>query len=234
MAASRIEGRMYIEETGAGDGDIKVTVEGQEYTAEANYDLDGDGVDDTVTVLTDDGHVAYIDENADGEADVMQTVRADGTVAGQARFEPASGDWVAERPEQHPAPPQDEQPMMIDTPHGDRPIGPATEDTDNDGNPDTAVVTTGTATLLATDVDGDGSADQLVEIGDAGEVTITQHTGDGQWTLVEQGHLDHNGRYTAEPHPPAVATDDATWTFDPPPAPADGPAARPAPGTAWA
>ncbi|WP_258344327.1 DUF6802 family protein [Saccharopolyspora gregorii] len=211
---------MYIEETGAGDGDIKVTVEGVEYTAEANYDLDGDGVDDAVTILTEDGHVAYLDEDADGAAEVMQTVDADGTVVGQARYDAATGDWVAEQPEQHPGAADPRQrggaPLVIDTPGGEQQIGPATEDTDNDGRPDTAVVTTEHGTMLVTDVDGDGSADQLVEIGNSGEVTITHHTGAGEWTVVEQGTLDQQGQYVPAPHPAAGATDDATWTFGDP------------------
>ena len=130
---------MYIEETGAGDGDIKVTVEGVEYTAEANYDLDGDGVDDAVTILTEDGHVAYLDEDADGSAEVMQTVDADGTVVGQARFDATTGDWVAEQPEQHPGAADPRHPagapLVIDAPGGEQQVGPATEDTDNDGRP---------------------------------------------------------------------------------------------------
>lgn len=52
---------MYIEETGANDGDIKISVEGEEYTAEANFDLDGDGVDETVAVMADDGYVGYVE-----------------------------------------------------------------------------------------------------------------------------------------------------------------------------
>ncbi|WP_243790446.1 DUF6802 family protein [Saccharopolyspora gloriosae] len=218
---------MYIEETGAGDGDIKVTVEGAEYTAEANYDLDGDGVDDTVTILTDDGHVSYADEDADGLADVMRTVDSRGEVVGQARYDAAGGDWVAEQPQQHPGEGdprrQGGASMVIDAPGGEQQIGPATEDTDNDGRADTAVVTTENATLLATDVDGDGSADQLVEIGNTGEVTITHHTGAGQWTVVEQGRLDQQGQYTPAPHPVAGATDDATWTFDDPEPPPQEP-----------
>lgn len=218
---------MYIEETGAGDGDIKVTVEGAEYTAEANYDLDGDGVDDTVTIMTDDGYVAYVDEDADGRADIMRTVDAEGAVVGQARYDAASGDWVAEQPQQHPG---DDDPrghggasMVIDAPGGEQQVGPATEDTDNDGRADTAVVTTEAGTMLVTDVDGDGSADQLVEIGNTGEVTITHHTGAGQWTVVEQGRLDQQGQYTPAPHPVAGATDDATWTFDDPEPPRQEP-----------
>ncbi|MFR9730509.1 DUF6802 family protein [Saccharopolyspora sp. MS10] len=226
---------MYIEETGAGDGDIKVTVEGVEYTAEANYDLDGDGVDDAVTVLTDDGHVSYADEDADGEADVMRTVDASGAVVGQARFDPASGDWIAEDPEQYPGEGDPRQRggerMVIDTPDGEQRIGPATEDTDEDGFADTAVVTTENGTVLVTDVDGDGSADQLVEIGNTGEVTITHHTGSGEWTVVEQGHLDQRGQYTPAANPVAGATDDATWTFDEPAAGARPDVSQQAPST---
>jgi hypothetical protein len=207
---------MYIEETGAGDGDIKVTVEGEEYTAEANYDLDGDGVDETVTVLTDDGFVAYIDENTDGEADVMQSIDADGVVVEQARFDPETGKWVGEAPDQHPGStaPQDQgQSMVIDTPQGDMQVGPATEDTNSDGLADTAVVETEAGgTMLVTDVDGDGSADQVVEISQTGDVTISHHTGDGQWTVVEQGKMTDDGQYA--PNPATGATDDATWTFD--------------------
>jgi hypothetical protein len=209
---------VYIEETGAGDGDIKVTVEGEEYTAEANYDLDGDGMDETVAVMTDDGYVAYIDENADGQADLMQTINADGVVVEQARFDAETGNWTGEAPQQHPDgtdPQQQEhgQSMIIDTPQGDMQVGPATEDTNQDGIADTAVVETEAGgTMLVTDVDGDGSADQLVEISQTGDVTISQHTGDGQWTVVEQGKMTDDGQYA--PNPATGATDDAAWTFD--------------------
>ncbi|MGW1681929.1 DUF6802 family protein [Saccharopolyspora sp. NPDC002376] len=210
---------MYIEEQGAGDGDIKVTVEGDEYTAEANYDLDGDGVDDTVAVMTDDGYVAYIDEDHDGQADVMQTINHDGTVVDQARYDAATGKWTGEAPQQHPGgmdPEQDHGPaMVIDTPQGDVQVGPATEDTNSDGMADTAVVETESGgTMLVTDVDGDGSADQVVEISQNGEVTISHHTGDGQWTVVEQGQVTGDGQYA--PNPATGATDDATWNFDQP------------------
>ncbi|GAA4611038.1 DUF6802 family protein [Saccharopolyspora hordei] len=210
---------MYIEEQGAGDGDIKVTIDGEEYTAEANYDLDGDGVDETVAVMTDDGYVAYIDETGDGQADVMQTINADGVVVEQARYDAETGKWTGEAPQQHPGdvdPQQDHgQAMVIDTPQGDLQVGPATEDTDSDGIADTAVVTTETGgTVLVTDVDGDGSADQVVEISETGEVTISHHTGDGQWTVVEQGQVSGDGQYA--PSPAAGATDDATWDLDDP------------------
>ncbi|MGW3471194.1 DUF6802 family protein [Saccharopolyspora sp. NPDC000995] len=209
---------MYIEEQGAGDGDIKVTVEGDEYTAEANYDFDGDGIDDTVAVMTDDGFVAYIDDDGDGQADVMQTINADGVVVEQARYDAGTGHWTGEAPQQHPggADPHDQnhgRSMVIDTPQGDMQVGPATEDTNQDGIADTAVVETETGgTMLVTDVDGDGSADQVVEISQTGDVTISHHTGDGQWTVVEHGKMSGDGQYA--PNPATGATDDAAWTFD--------------------
>ena len=207
---------MYIEETGASDGDIKVTVEGEEFTTEANYDLNGDGVDDTARVMTDDGYIAYIDENTDGHADLMQTVDAHGTVVSQSRFDPATGDWVPERPQQHPEPhpTRPENSLVVDTPHGDQPVGPATEDTNNDGKPDTAIVQNDKSTTMVTDIDGDGSADQMVEVTDTGDVTVSHHTGKGVWTVVERGRIDQNGQYTPNSPPHAVGTDDATWTFD--------------------
>lgn len=103
--------------------------------------------------------------------------------------------------------------MVIDTPQGDMQVGPATEDTNQDGIADTAVVETQAGgTMLVTDVDGDGSADQVVEISQTGDVTISHHTGDGQWTVVEQGKVTDDGHYA--PNPAAGATDDAAWTFD--------------------
>lgn len=215
---------MYIEETGAGDGDIKITVDDEEYTAEANYDLDGDGMDETVAIMTDDGFVAYVDDDGDGSANLMQTVNAEGEVTRQARFSEQTGEWVAEQPDQqrpHEIPSdQGGRSMVVDTPDGDRQVGPATEDTDNDGTPDTAIVETDDGTMLVTDVDGDGSADQMVRVDDQGAVTISHHTGDGQWTVVERGRIDQQGNYTPSPGGSATGTDDATWDFDgPDPAP---------------
>lgn len=208
--------RLYLEDHGSGDGDIRITVEGAEYTAEANYDLDGDGVDETVAIMTDEGFIAYVDEDADGRADVMQTVNSDGVVTDQARFDADTGDWVAEQPRQHAVDPhqQDGDSMVVHTPDGARAVGPATEDTNHDGQADTAIVPTENGTMLATDVDGDGSADQLVEITDAGRVTVSQHSGDGEWTVVRHGELDSDGQFTPNS---ADATDDATWDLDPPP-----------------
>lgn len=208
---------MYVEDTGAGDGDVRITVDGEEYTAEANYDLDGNGVDETVSVMIDDGFMAYTDEDADGDADVMRTLDQRGNVLGQARFDEAAGQWVEERPDSSLAPDDsadsNEESMVLDTPQGDRRIGPPTEDTNNDGKADTAILDTDSGQMMVTDVDGDGSADQVVEIGDSGEVTVAKHTGDGEWTVVEQGGVDGQHRSAGSAEGGRSATEDSLWDF---------------------
>ncbi|GAB3287191.1 DUF6802 family protein [Parasphingorhabdus pacifica] len=203
---------MYIEETGQGDGDIKITVEGDEYTAEANYDFDGDGIDETVLVMNDDGHFAYVDEDSDGRADLVQTLNSDGVVTEQARYEDGSGDWVSEDPGPPHGPPgqQGDGSMVIETAEGEMRVGPATEDTDADGRADTAIVETEDGSVLATDIDGDGSADQMVRVNDRGEVVTTHHTGDGEWTVVEEGASGGRSVQAST----FVGSDDATWSFD--------------------
>src|SRR5699024_4900976 len=162
----------------------------------------------------DEGFLAYVDEDADGRADVLQHVNSDGVVTDQARFSPDSGAWVPEQPQQHD---NDLRPngdsMVVDTPDGKRAVGPATEDTNNDGRPDTAIVPTANGTMLATDSDGDGTADQLVEITADGAVTVSQHSGGGEWTVLQQGERDSEGQFTASG---ADSTDDATWRFNQP------------------
>lgn len=215
---------MYIEDTADGDGDIKVTVNGEDYTSEANHDLDGDGVDDAVAVLTEDGHFAYLDEDGDGEADLMQSIDRHGTVVEQARYQAATGDWVGEPPNPEPGAGDGGADgggsLVLRTPDGERHVGPPTEDTDGDGVPDTAVISSGGRTTLVTDADGDGIADQVVRISDSGAVVIDKRTAGGEWEQVERGGLGQDGDY----RPTAAATDDASWTFgEPAPGPLDDP-----------
>lgn len=203
---------MYIEETGAGDGDITLTVDGESYTSEANYDSDGDGIDDAVRVMGGDGAVAYVDDNADGHADLMQRLNDDGAVVGQSHFDALSGDWVVESGQQRPAGKSSES-LVVDTPLGAQHVGPPTEDTNDDGKPDTAIVQTTEGTMMVTDLDGDGSADQIVELTSNGEVTVSHRVGQGQWTVVERGRMDGSGEYAPQ-HSQPVGTDDMTWSVD--------------------
>ncbi|RKT51727.1 hypothetical protein [Saccharothrix australiensis] len=195
---------MYIDETGATDGELKVTVEDEEYTAEATYDLDDDGVDESAVVETDDGgHLAFSDTDGDGDADLMSTFDKDGALVGQARFDEGSGEWVAVEPsDEHSrkTSTNDGKSILVDVEGGaDQNVGPATEDTDGDGRADTAVVKDDQGdTWLFTDSDGDGTADIATEITADGEVTMSKHTGDDQWTEVEHGRIDENGKYVPD------------------------------------
>lgn len=127
--------------------------------------------------------------------------------------------------------------LLLDTPQGVRDVGPATEDTNGDGRPDTAMVDEGGGMLLVTDLDGDAAADQTVRIEDTGGVTVSRHTGPGQWTVVEQRGVGQGGAgqggageappqeapgAAGEPVPAAGSapstTDDAAWALGEPPA----------------
>lgn len=195
---------MYIDETGATDGELKVTVGDEEYTAEATYDLDQDGVEESAVVETDDGgHLAFSDTDGDGEADLMSTFDADGELTGQAEFDEDSGEWIAVDPSDD----RDQQTntnagkdVVVDMEDGnDQNVGPATEDTDGDGRADTAVVKDEDGdTWLFTDADGDGTADLATEITQDGEVTVSRHTGEDEWTEVEHGRIGEDGKYTPD------------------------------------
>lgn len=195
---------MYVDETGATDGELKVTVEDEEYTAEATYDLNDDGIDESAVVETDDGgHLAFSDTDGDGDADLMSTFDKDGELVGQARFDERSGEWITVDPgDDHTQQTNSNagRTITVDVEGGpDQNVGPATEDTDGDGRADTAVVKDGDGdTWLFTDSDGDGKADIATEITAAGEVTMSKHTGDDEWTEVEHGKIDSTGKYVPD------------------------------------
>ena len=195
---------MYIDEAGAADGELKVTVSDEEYTAEASYDLDQDGVEDSAVVETDDGgRLAFTDTDGDGQADLMSTFDADGELTGQAEFDEGSGEWVAVDPSDdrgQQANTNAGKAIVVDMEGGeDQNVGPATEDTDGDGRADTAVVKDEDGdTWLFTDADGDGKADLATEITQDGEVTVSKHTGDDEWTEVEHGRIGEDGKYTPD------------------------------------
>lgn len=211
---------MYIDETSGADGELKVTVEDEEYTAQANYDLNDDGVHESAVVETDDGgHLAFTDSDGDGDADLMSTFDKDGTLVGQARFDEGSGEWVAVEPgnDQQQTNTNASQSIVVDTEKGDQDVGPATEDTDGDGKADTAVVRDEDGdTWLFTDSDGDGKADLATEITSSGEVIMTKHTGEDQWTEIEHGHIDKDGRYVADSKSGVLSEDDGAGWLDEP------------------
>lgn len=193
---------MWIDENAGADptadtgaDDLAVTVEGQEYSADINMDIDSDGVEDTAVIERPDGSVqAFVDDDSDGDADTYLKLDEHGDVLARAAYDEASGDWAATE--------QDDGAgtgdtgdisgtrtsagnMSADMPSGDVTLGPPTVDTNDDGVADTAVVEDEDgSTLMFTDVDGDGAADVVVVITSSGESTTYEHTGDGEWTPV--------------------------------------------------
>jgi hypothetical protein len=207
---------VFIDESGT---DLTVTVEGEDYQAEASVDLDSDGIDDTVIVETDDGSIAFTDTNADGQADLMTQLDTNGDVIGQARFDEATGDWVQVDPDDADFGDVDEQtagsgtdPMSVDTPQGQIEVGAPTHDTDADGVNDTIVVQDSAGdTLIFTDADQDGDADFATEITGDGQVTVSENSGDGDWTVIERGHLDEQGQYQRDALTDDEAAEESGW-----------------------
>lgn len=189
---------MYIDDSGQ-PHDVRVTVDGEEYQAEANYDSHHDGVLDSVLAETDHGLIEFIDSHHTGDADVLREFDDDGSVVAEAHFDPATGEWIETDPYAPDSAGGAGHTMVVDTAEGDREIGPATVDTSGNGIADTAVVQGEDGSLtMYTDVDGDGKADVEVVISKAGEVTVREHSGEHQWTQTEQGHLDSNGAYVRD------------------------------------
>src|SRR3954466_16097569 len=92
---------MWVDESGGSDTDaagteaMTVHVDGQEYQAEVNYDVNDDGVNDTAIIEHDDGtSQAFIDTNHDGEADQSAVLDETGHAVDQAVYDEASGQWV--------------------------------------------------------------------------------------------------------------------------------------------
>lgn len=177
-----------------GGTDLTVHVDGEEYQAEATVDADGDGIDDTATITGPDGGTqAFTDTDADGVADELTFFDPRGEQTGRAVYDPATGDWVGVEPGE-PEPDTraiggQQGDIVVETPSGDRNLGPATNDTDFDGRNDSVVVSDEDRSVIFTDVDDDGIADVATQINNEGEVAVAEHRGDGEWTTVSTGSV---------------------------------------------
>ncbi len=190
---------MWVDESGGTDTEagstdaMTVHVDGQDYQAEVNYDVDHDGVDDTAIVQHADGTAqAFIDTDHDGVADQYAVIDESGHTVDQAVYDESSGSWV-EASGGHGGDDSGQDAgtgghIHADMPQGEVDAGPATIDTDHDGVNDTAVVETKSGgTIAFTDRDGDGEADIAVETDAGGTTTTYEHTGHGEWTEVNSG-----------------------------------------------
>ncbi|CAM2778682.1 hypothetical protein SAXI111661_00960 [Saccharomonospora xinjiangensis] len=193
---------MWAEESGGTEAtgpegtsdDMLITVEGEEYSAEINYDMDEDGVADTAVIQHEDGSLqAFVDEDGDGDADAYVALDTQGNAVAVADYDDATGDWVGEA-EAGGSPGGDSADTQASTGgtitadfgEGDVEVGHATVDTDQDGVNDTAVVAADDGTTLAfTDEDGDGEADVALEIDSHGNAVTYEHSGDGEWVEID-------------------------------------------------
>lgn len=195
--------------------DITVRVEDEEYHAGATVDLDGDGIADTALVEYQDGsEQAVTDLDGDGVADRLARYDAQGAMVTQAWYDSATGQWVDSTGSTEAGRAVLEAGRLgVETPQGIRDLGPAESDTDGDGVPDTVVVSDPAGgSVLYTDVDGDGCADVATEISSDGRITVSEHLGDGAWTVVERGRLVPDGSYQRT----GERADDALTGFAPP------------------
>ncbi len=210
-----IDGEEYVVEEnvdfdgdGANDTAVVTTEDGG---AIAFADTDGDGVADVAVEYDANGDIvvgAEYDESTgewqEEDPEHLPTPTGDGADgatedatggAPEDSFEeddPAAGNTGYEAGEDD---------MTVDVPGEDVDAGPATYDTNNDGENDTAVVTgTDGTTYVFTDVDGDGEADEAAVVTPDGDVTIATHTGEDEWTVVDEGHLNPDGSYESDQH----------------------------------
>lgn len=203
---------MYVDETGGTEEtvtseEMTVTVDGTEYAAELNADLDQDGTSDASVIDNADGTKSvFVDTDGDHAADQYAELSSTGEVVAEARFDESSGEWVALDPSAPSGPPESGTPestptdtpttddsstagggvMTAELPSGEVEVGPPTLDTNEDGVQDTSVAEDADGnTFYFTDVDNDGEADFVVVVGADGTTQALEHQGGGEWTQVE-------------------------------------------------
>ncbi|MFC4857146.1 DUF6802 family protein [Actinophytocola glycyrrhizae] len=207
-----VEENVDFDDDGANDTAVVATEDGG---AIAFADTDGDGVADVAVEYDADGEVvtgAEYDETTgewhEEDVEALPTPSGDGADGATGGTETTGTTDPTGAPEDPSSTGYEagEDDMTVDVPGEDVNAGPATYDTDRDGENDTAVVNgeDGT-TYVFTDTDGDGEADEAAVITQEGDVTIASHTGDDEWTVVDEGHLNPDGTYESDEHQPAGA-----------------------------
>lgn len=178
--------------------------------AEVYSDLDGDGQVDQIVRVGVDGHVTAWSTDAHGEWQVSGTGAIDptGGISLQHPLSDSQSGPASETPAGEP--PQ----VTVPGAAGTEFTGPATEDVDGDGVPDTVVVRSADGSVTrATDLDGDGAADRITVVTPDGRATVSQLDADGTWQVVTSGAPNPDGTISPQPADPV----------EPQPAPDDGP-----------
>jgi hypothetical protein len=206
-----VEENVDLDGDGANDTAVVATENGG---AMAFADTDGDGIADVAVEYDANGDVvagAEYDETTgewtEEDVEALPAPSGDGAddaTASGGGTEPAdpSDEEFEDSSEDHTSGTgyqAGEDDMRVDLPGEDVNAGPATYDTDGDGHNDTAVVADqeGT-TYVFTDTDGDGEADEAAVIEADGDVTIASHSGDDEWTVIDEGHVNADGSYESD------------------------------------
>jgi hypothetical protein len=177
------------------NGDIVVGAEYDESTGEWQEE-DVENLPTPTGDGADDGSGSSSDDSSEDSDDTGGTSPTSADDDDEAYADTEDSDEVADA--DYEAGSDD---MTVDVPGEDVNAGPATYDTDHDGENDTAVVTgTDGTTYVFTDVDGDGEADEAAVVTPDGDVTIATHTDDDEWTVVDEGRLDSDGNYESDQH----------------------------------
>lgn len=197
-----------------GQDDLTVEIDGEEYHAQENVDLDGDGQNDTAVVETEDGYLAFADTDGDGTADVAVQYDAEGNPVAGAEYDETSGEWAEEDVSSLPAPTGDGADDAEGSGTGGTDSDTDTTDTTGDtgtssGGEDISVdmpgedVDAGPATY---DTDGDGTNDTAV-VTDADGTTYAFTDADGDGEADQAVIIESDGDVTVAEH-----TGEDEWT----------------------
>ena len=199
----------------SGQDDLTVEIDGEEYQAEENVDLDGDGQNDTAVVETEDGYLAFADTDGDGTADVAVEYDADGNPVAGAEYDETTGEWTEEDVEALPTPTGG----GADDADGSSGTTDTTDSTDSaDDSADTTATTGGgdisvdmpgedvDAGPATYDTDGDGTNDTAV-VTDADGTTYAFTDADGDGEADQAVIIESDGDVTVAEH-----TGDDEWT----------------------
>lgn len=172
--------------------------------AEVYSDLDGDGQVDQIVRVAVDGHVTAWSTDAYGEWQVSGVGAIDPN-GGISLHHPLSDALSGQAPETSSGePPQ----VTVPGAAGTEFTGPATEDDDGDGVPDTVVVRSADGSVTkATDLDGDGAADRITVLTPDGRATVSQLDDHGTWQVVTSGTPNPDGTISPQPADPQPADD---------------------------
>ncbi len=203
-------------DTSGGHDEMVVEIDGEEYQAEENYDMDSDGANDTAVVETDSGYVGFEDSDGDGTADIAVEYDENGDPVAAAEYDESSGEWEATDVNTLP------EPVGGDgTDDGPGAGSDSTDTTDTSGDPTSTTDTQGSggedinvdmpgedvdAGPATYDTDGDGTNDTAVVTDTDGTTyafTDTNNDGEADQAVI----IESDGDVTVAEH---TGTDEGT------------------------